>query len=68
MANYESHKTELQNIINGLIQQRDLAESEKRKDMFRDMIDGCLLALGALMIEYNTELDEAYDYAKIELI
>ena len=68
MANYEFHKTELQNIINGLIQQRDLAESEKRKDMFRDMIDGCLLALGTLMIQYNTELDEAYDYAKIELI
>ena len=68
MENYEFHKTELQNIINGLIQQRDLAESEKRKDMFRDMIDGCLLTLGALMIQYNTELDEVYDYAKIELI
>lgn len=61
-------KTELQNFINGLIKQRDLAVSEKRKDMFRDMIDGCLLTLDTLRVKYKTELDEVYDYAKIELI
>ena len=60
--------SELQKFINGLIQQRDRAVSEKRKDMFRDMIDGCLLTLDTLKIQYNTELDETYDYAKIELI
>lgn len=60
-------KTELQDFINGLIKQRDRAVSEKRKDMFRDMIVGCLLTLDTLRVKYKTELDEAYDYDKIEL-
>ena len=61
-------KSELQEFINGLIRQRDEADSEKRKDMFRDMITGCLLTLDALRVPYNTEVDEVYDYKKIELI
>ena len=61
-------KSELQNFINKLINERDKTTDDTiRRDYYNSLIDGCLLTLDTLRVQYITKT-EHYEYTYIEII